>query len=308
MSNDNLDATTKIKRKVKAHLPKDWLADIRILYRISIETIKGILRAGWVVNLAIISTMAVALTVFGVLLRSSFSLSAITDSIGKSVEISVYLKNSANVQKSVEQIKKIEHVKNVKIITKEQAWNTMKMKFTVADVDNPLPNTLHVRVDNPNNIEEISKIINKYETVESINYARDIAKKIQIIVNVVHAVIIIVALISALFTITIINNTIHLVIQSRKVEIEIMRLMGVSNWYIKTPLIFQGAIYGFLGTVIATFFLYLVHNMWLSQLHEFLSIPMPEFALNIVIFTMFIVAIGFGSAGSFLSIKKYLSV
>ena len=160
----------------------------------------------------------------------------------------------------------------------------------------------------PQNIEEVSQVINKMNVVESINYARDLAKKIQVIVNIVHTMIIVVALVSALFTITIINNTIHLVIQSRKEEIEIMRLMGVSKWYIKTPLIFQGAIYGFLGTIIAIFPLNMFQSGFLMSVHEFFGIPQSIFALNFVILIMFIMAIGFGSIGSFLSIKKYLSV
>ena len=296
----------KIKRKVKSHLPKDWLADVRILYRMSIETIKGISRTGWV-NLAIISTMAVALTVFGVLLRASMSLSAFTDSLGNSLELSVYLKDDVDVHSAANQIANLEHVGGVKIITKDQAWANMKLQYEVADIDNPLPNTLHVKVDSPQNIDTVSEVVNGLDSVENINYAKDIAKKIQIIVNVVHTMIVIVGLVSALFTITIINNTIHLVIQSRKEEIEIMRLMGVSNSYIKTPLIFQGAIYGFLGTLIAIIPLNAFQNT-LLKVHDFFVIPSPALALNFVIFIMFIMAIGFGSIGSFMSIKKYMSV
>lgn len=73
----------------------------------------------------------------------------------------------------------------------------------------------------------------------------------QVLTNVVNTTMVFVIIISAALTITIINNTIQLVIQSRKEEIEIMRLMGVSNWYIKTPLIMQGAFYGFVSSVIA---------------------------------------------------------
>ena len=80
---------------------------------------------------------------------------------------------------------------------------------------------------------------------------KNLQKKIQFLTHVVNTTMIFVILISAALTITIINNTIQLVIQSRKEEIEIMRLMGVSNWYIKTPLIMQGAFYGFISSIIA---------------------------------------------------------
>ncbi len=305
MSNEN-NTQSKIKRKVKSHIPKDWLSELRIIYRISLETIKGIMRTGWV-NVAIITTMAVALTVFGVLFRASLSLSTITDAFGGSLEVSVYLKDGKNPTEAADSIKKMTHVKNVKLITKEHAWKKMKLEFDVADVDNPLPNTLHVKVDNPDNINTVSQNMSRLPFVESTNYAKDIAKKIQIIVSVVHTMIIIVGLVSALFTITIINNTIHLVIQSRKEEIEIMRLMGVSNWYIKTPLVLQGAIYGFLGSIIALIPLNAFQNA-LLKVHEFFIVASPPLAMNVVILIMFIMSIGFGAIGSFLSIKKYLQV
>lgn len=301
-------STNTIKRKVKAHLPKDWLADLRILYRMTIETLKEIGRTGFIVNLAIISTMTVALTIFGSLLSSSWSLKSITDTIGNSVELSVYLKDSVAVDNAVASIKKVEHVDSIKVITKDAAWKSMKMQYQVADIDNPLPNTLHVKIDDPQNIEEVSNVINKMNIVESINYAKDLAKKIQMAVTVLHTMIVVVALVSALFTITIINNTIHLVIQSRKEEIEIMRLMGVSNWYIKTPLIFQGAIYGFLGTLIAIIPLNMFQTGILEKINSFCGVQTSIFALNFVILIMFIMAIGFGSIGSLMSIKKYLSV
>ena len=110
-----------------------------------------------------------------------------------------------------------------------------------------------------------------------------------------------------MLTIIIINCTIQLVIQSRKDEIEIMRLMGVSNWYIKIPLILQGAIYGFLGAIISLIPLNTVQNA-LLKLHNFLNVASSDFAMNIVVFCLFVMAIFFSAGGSMLSIKKHLQV
>ena len=86
-----------------------------------------------------------------------------------------------------------------------------------------------------------------------------------------------------------------------------MRLMGVSNWYIKIPLILQGAVYGFLGAIISLIPLNTVQN-WLLKLHTFLTVQPSEFAMNIVVFTIFVMAIFFSASGSLLSIKKHLRV
>ena len=302
------DESTKaiIKKKVKAHIPKDWLKELRIVYRIGLETIYGIKRTGWI-NIAIITTMAAILTIFGSLIRITLSITYYLLELGSVLEISVYLKESANTDSVTQEIRGLEHVERVKIIPKEKSWADMQREIEVPDMENPLPDTLHVKVDKPENINDVFNKIKTYSGVEDLNYAQDIAKKMQMFNNVVHSITLIVVVLVAILTITIINNTIQLVIQSRKEEIEIMRLMGVSNWYIKIPLILQGAIYGFLGALISLFPLDAVNN-GLLKVHEFFVVASPVLANNTVILVLFIIAVGFGAGGSMLSIKKHLQV
>lgn len=296
----------EIKKTVKKHIPKDWLTELRIVYRIMMETLSDMQRTG-IVNLVIITTMAAILTIFGALFRTTLSVSAIAHEMGNVLEISVYLKHSADPHVVSRRIKKIEHVQRVKLIPKERSWGDLRREIDLPDVDNPLPDTLHVKVDKPENINTVFAQIKKLPGVDDMSYAQELAKKIQFLNQVVNTTTAFVVLIVAALTITIINNTIQLVIQSRKEEIEIMRLMGVSNWYIKIPLIVQGALYGFLGSIVALIPLSFVQNM-LINVHKFFLIPTPAFAENIVVFTMFFMAILFGASGSFLSIKKHLQV
>ena len=295
-----------IKKKVKAHIPKDWLKELIIVYRISLETIYGIKRTG-LINLAIITTMAAILTIFGSLFRFTISLNSFVHELGNALEISVYIKTDAKTESVAQEIRGLEHVERVKIIPKEKSWADLKREFDVPNMENPLPDTLHVKVDKPENITIVFNKIKTYSGVEDLNYAQDIAKKMQMFNNVVHTITVLVVILTAVLTITIINNTIQLVIQSRKEEIEIMRLMGVSNWYIKIPLILQGAIYGFLGALISLLPLNAVHN-GLLKVHEFFMVPAPVLANNTVILVLFIIAVGFGAGGSLLSIKKHLQV
>ena len=295
-----------IKKKVKKHIPKDWLTELRIVYRIMMETFNDIKRTG-IVNLVIVTTIAAILTIFGALFRTTLSVSAFAHELGNVLEISVYLKPNADSVAVSRRIKKIEHVQKVKVIPREKSWNELKREIDIPDIDNPLPDTLHVKVDKPENINYVFGKIKTLSVVSDMSYAQELAKKIQFLNQIVNTTTIFVVIIVAILTITIINNTIQLVIQSRKDEIEIMRLMGVSNWYIKIPLIMQGALYGFLGAAFALIPLNIVQNM-LNNVHKFFLIPTPLFAGNIVIITMFFLGILFGAGGSFLSIKKHLQV
>lgn len=296
----------QLKKQVKKHIPKDWLCDLRIAYRIVMEAVNDIKRTG-IINLVIITTMAAILTMFGILFRFTLSLSSFAHELGNVLEISVYLRNNAQVSVVKDRVKEIKHVTNVKLIPKDESWKGLKDELGLQNIANPLPDTLRVRVDKPQNINEVFNQIKPISGVEDMSYAKELAKKIQLVTHVVNTTMVFVILISAALTITIINNTIQLVIQSRKEEIEIMRLMGVSNWYIKTPLIMQGAFYGFVSSIIAVLPLNWVQGC-LVGMHKFFLVPMPAYAQNIVIITLLLIGTAFGAGGSFLSIKKHLQV
>ena len=300
------DQKLKIKKQVKKHIPKDWLCELRILYRLSMETFYDIKRTG-IVNLVIITTMAAILTIFGSFFRTAMSISAFAHELGNVLEISVYLKSGTDTNIAKNRIKEFEHVESVKIIPKDVSWQNLRREMNLPDISNPLPDTLHVKVDKPENISTVFKNIKKLNSVEDMSYAQELAKKIQTLNHVVNTITVLVIIIMGILTITIINNTIQLVIQSRKDEIEIMRLMGVSNWYIRFPLIMQGAFYGFTGAVVAIIPLNFVQN-GLNNMHQFFIVRSPLYAQSIVIFTMFMMAILFGAGGSFLCIKKHLQV
>lgn len=296
----------KIKKKVKKHIPKDWLCELRILYRLTMETFFDIKRTG-IVNIVIITTMAAILTIFGSFFRSAMSISSFAHELGNVLEISVYLKNNADANTVKKRIKEFEHVEGVRIIAKEASWSNLKREMNLPEVENPLPDTLHVKVDKPQNIDEVFANVKKLSSVEDMSYAQELAKRIQTLNHVVNTITVFVVIIMAILTITIINNTIQLVIQSRKDEIEIMRLMGVSNWYIRFPLIMQGAFYGFMGSILALIPLNFVEN-GLVNMHQFFMVPTPLYAQNVVIIIMFAMGTLFGAGGSFLCIKKHLQV
>ena len=295
-----------LRSNVKKHIPKDWLCELRILYRLGKETLGDIIRTGWV-NLVIITTMAAILTIFGACFRTALSISTFAKELGSALEISVYLKDSVDAKGVKQEIQQIKHVERISIIPKAESWAKLRTEMSLPNIDNPLPDTLHVKVDQPENLQPVFDKIRAIPSVEDMSYAKDLASKIELVNHVVKTITIVVIGIMALLTITIINNTIQLVIQSRKEEIEIMRLMGVSNWYIRFPFIMQGAFYGFTGSLLAMLPLGYVQN-GLADMHKFFMIPSPSNAQNIVLIVMFSMSILFGAVGSYWCIKKHLQV
>lgn len=295
-----------LKTNVKKHIPKDWLCELRILYRLGIQTFNDIKRTGWV-NLVIITTMAAILMIFAACFRTALSISSFSKALGNSLEISVYVKNNIEASEVKNEISMIEHVKEITIKPKDESWLKLKTEMSLPEIDNPLPDTLRVKVDNPENLQSVFDDIKQIKSVEDMSYAKDLAVKMELVNHVVKTITLVVIIIMGLLTVTIINNTIQLVIQSRKEEIEIMRLMGVSNWYIRFPFIMQGAFYGFTGSLLALIPLDYIEN-GLINVHKFFMIPSPTHALNFVVLTMFTMSILFGAVGSYRCIKKHLQV
>ncbi len=295
-----------LKTNVKKHIPKDWLCELRILFRLGVQTISDIKRTG-LVNIVIITTMAAILMIFGACFRTALSISSFSKELGSALEISVYLKSTSDMKEAKSEISRFEHVEEITAIPKAVSWDKLRNEMKLPNIDNPLPDTLHVKVDNPENLEAVFDNIKSIKSVEDMSYAKDLATKIELVNHVVKTITIIVIIIMGLLTVTIINNTIQLVIQSRKEEIEIMRLMGVNNWYIRFPFIMQGAFYGFMGSFIATFPLNYIQN-GLVNVHKFFMVPSPPYAQNLVILVMFTMSILFGAIGSFWCIKKHLQV
>ena len=283
------ETKARIKRKVKSHLPKDWITELRITYRIFMETWYGIKRAGWI-NIVIITTMAAILLIFGAMCSGAISATSFTKQLGNVLEISVYLKNGTDIESAQKKLSEIEHVQHTKVKTKEAAWAQMQKEMEVTDMVNPLPDTIHLKVDKPINIPIVYSEAKKMEFVGDLSYSKDIAERLQMLNKIIQMAMLVVILVVIMLTIAIINNTIHLVIESRKDEIEIMRLMGVSNWYIKIPLVMQGAFYGFAGALLAMVPMNIV-EVWLTNVHTFFKVSQSPIAVNIVSFSMFIIAI-----------------
>lgn len=303
---DISEAKAKIKRKVKSHLPKDWITELRITYRIFMETWYGIKRTGWI-NIVIITTMAAILLIFGAMCSGAISATSFTKQLGNVLEISVYLKNGTDIETAQKKLGEIEHVQKTSVKTKEAAWAQMQKDMDVTDMANPLPDTIHLKVDKPVNIQVVYSEAKKLDFVDDLSYSKDIAERLQMLNKIIQMAMLVVILVVIMLTIAVINNTIHLVIESRKDEIEIMRLMGVSNWYIKIPLVMQGAFYGFTGALLAMVPMNIV-EVWLVNIHSFFKVAQSPIAVNIVSFSMFLIAIGCSAGGSVMSIKKHLKV
>jgi cell division transport system permease protein len=226
--------------------------------RVATETGLGLKRSGWS-SWLVICILAIALTIFGGILQFTMTLKNIVNSWGSQLEISAYIKDGADPREVAKTISKMTEVKMVEIVPKQVAWEEMQTVFKVAALDNPLPNTLHIHVNDAENVEPTAKKLKKLNGVEHLRYPLKVARNINRFRTFLEAAGIVITAALSGATLMVIGSTVQLVIQARQKEIEILSLMGVSPWFIKGPLVLQGATYGAAAAALAIGVIFGVH-------------------------------------------------
>lgn len=289
--------------------------NIRMGYRMFYETMQDIWRGGWS-NWVVISILTSVLVIFGFVLQVSFGLNLIGQKLSDQLEFSVYLSNDVDVKEFAVNIGKMPYVKRVEVVDKDVAWHEFKKNFSIAeDFQNPLPNTVHVRVHKPEYLKSTIVSVRTLPGVIDINYAPGVLGFINKLKTFLQIIGLVITILLASVTIVITGNTIGLVIHSRQNEIEVLRLMGVEDWYIKGPLILQGVFYAIVAATLAILpLLTLQTYLWETAqnlIGSVLPTGLPDFYLsNLVQIYLVLLVIGImvSGTGCIWSTKKYLKI
>lgn len=288
---------------------------LRIMYRMLYETFLDIWRGGWS-NYVVISILTAVLAIFGFVLQLTFGLNYVGQKLNDQLEFSVYLSDEVDLAEFALQIKKIPHIRRIEVVEKDVAWHEFRRNFNVdEDFNNPLPNTVHIRVAGTEYLKPAIMRVRDLNGVIDINYAPGVLGFINKLKTMLHVIGFLLIVLLGFVTVVITGNTIQLVIHSRHKEIEVLRLMGVDDWYIKAPLIFQGIFYAVLGATFSLLPLALIKKL-LSEMAQnliggIMPIGLPEYyfgnTLQIYLILLIVGIIVTGS-GCLWSTRKYLKI
>ena len=186
-------------------------------------------------------------------LTKSLSIVAFVDS-GSSNEEIERIKNEIS---SIENVKTDEIIykdrKTVKEETLEKAEKGSTIYTIVStweDDNNPLQPEFIIYVKDAKKLEKTADDISNIDKVKSVKYAKEVNKQMTPVIDIVQKISIIIIIGLIVVTVFLIGNTIKLTIYARSEEIEIMRLVGISNTVIRLPFVIEGTILGFLGSII----------------------------------------------------------
>lgn len=295
----------------------------RMLGRSFRDAFKSVIR-NFSLSLASISCITITLIIVAIAIMASFNINNFTEEIEKDLTIVVFLDRDVTADdiKSVKQeLNKISNVDKITFTSKEEVKKQMQEESDVfakvlddyKDGDSPLKDTYKVKVKNIENIKETADKIKTIDSVSVVRYGEGMVEKLvsafESIKNVTYGVVI--ALI--IVTVFLIVNTIKLTISARKREIGIMRLVGASNFTIKTPFIIEGMILGVLGSIVPIIFTTYGYMAFYKHFDGYLFSKLivlikPEPFIYTTSLMVIIIGILVGMIGSASAVKKYLKI
>lgn len=274
--------------------------------------------------------MTITLIILSVLSLLFVITSSSVHTIQERVDISAYFKNGlAESQIFVvrDQLKQDQRIAEVRYVSADEALaqfkETHKNDELISDAvkelnENPLPATLQIKAKNLEDYPAIADTLNsdKYKSsIEKVNFEDNrvlISRLNNLLKFIITFGIILIAVFSSI-AVLVIFNTITLTIYNRREEVEIMRLVGATNWYIRGPFIVEALIYSLLATIITSALLFPVYSGLLPKISHYLTSSGYSFDGNLGLFAALVIAqlaIAFvlSTISSLLAMRRYLRV
>lgn len=286
------------------------------------EGVKNLNRNGWM-TFASVSAVTITLLILGAFLVLALNVNHIAQNVEKQVEIRVFLDVTADkaVIDSVEQkIDQLPKVESVKYVSKEEGLKLLRDRLGEKsylldglEQENPLPDTLVVKTTQPQDTAETAKEIKEFQHVTNVNYGEGTVEKLFAATSTVRNVGIVFIVGLAFTAMFLIANTIKLTIVARRREIEIMKLVGATNWFIRWPFFVEGLLMGISGAILPILILGVSYYYLLEVLHTNLAASLfdllPLFPLAYQVAGI-LLAIGafIGIWGSMVSVRRFLRV
>lgn len=295
--------------------------------KMKLRTTKYVVKEGFVnayrnalMSLASVGVVTVSLFVFGFFYVITANLNYNTSALKDQPEMQLFCipeLDESQVGQIEELIKADIRIKSYQKVTKEEAFvkasEMLGNKSSLLEglSEDFLPVSFIIKLQNADECEAIVNRFNRIQGIENVRYSQ---KSIDFIKRVIHWVqigsifIIIMLMVISLF---IISNTIKLTVFARRREINIMKYIGATDWFIRWPFVFEGIIIGVIGGILSYFLVGLFYSILVSKFAEGINMiklmKLSQISLSLIA-AFLIMGSLVGSLGSVISIRKYLRV
>ena len=294
---------------------------IRTFFRHLLESLKSLKRNGWM-TVASATAVAISLTLLGIFLALIMNATKLAEDIENNVDISVLVDigtNQEDIDKLKKELEDLPNVKSVEFSSKDEELKkleeSMGSVWSMFEGDsNPLYDNFIVKAKNPQTIKKVAKQAAKLKNVHRADYGGLVSDKILKITKGMRTWGLGAAVLLVFVAVFLISNTIRITIMSRQREIQIMRLVGAKNGYIRWPFFLEGAWIGVIGSILPCLIIFVGYKAAyrvLSQpqiLGASYRLLTPEtFSIQIMLLLV-VIGILIGALGSVISMRRFLKI
>ncbi len=273
-------------------------------------------------SFAALATVLVTMLVLGVFIPIVQATNGAANSVRSRVLVDVYMKTGATPADDVrvqKEILALPHVKSVQFESKQQAYTQQSKSDPQAYAllaSNPLPDTFHVIPDNPSNVLAVHSALTPPGSgsidpmIQSVSNKKNDTKKILEVTNLVTITAAALTVLLTIASILLIANTIRLSLYSRRREVEVMKLVGATDWFIRWPFVIEGTIVGAVGALLAIAVLAITKVALLDPLaNDWTLIAAPRtIAFSALVAVLLVAGVFVSALGSGLSLRRFLRV
>lgn len=291
-------------------------------------------RRNWTTVLGAVVTIFLSLFIIGVFVLGSALINNMIGTVENEVTIQAFLSDDATddqVSAYADKVRGWDNVESVEIRSKEEALEQYQTQMsnrnasdaiTALDGENPLPASLVIKLDDPQQVEATAtKIVDDSQFAQicdskdnpssDVNYGRETVEKLFSVTSYIRIGAVVLVALLTFVAFVFINNTIRLAISARRREIGIMRLVGASNGFIRGPFILEGTLEAILGALLAIGVLVAGVNAVLPELAnsmQFLSFAIPTQTMVATAGALLALGVLIGLFGSAIAMRRYLKV
>jgi len=290
------------------------------------ESIRS-LRRNAVPSFAAMASVLVTMLVLGVFIPMVQATTGAANDVRGKVLVNVFMKTSAT-DADVERVRRTlaedtRHVGNVQYVSKAEAYAKEKKQNPDAYEllgSNPLPDTFRLTPTSPDRADDLRDVLapvtpSGERTVvdPAIDEVKDRREETGKILSATHVVKLSMALLATLLvlaSILLISNTIRLSLFARRREVEVMKLVGATDWFIRWPFVIEGIVVGAIGGLVAILLLFFGKVAFIEPLkQDFSLIAAPEtINFGVLVVVLLLASVAVSAAGSGLSLRRFLRV
>ena len=236
--------------------------------------------------------------------------------------VSAYLEDTTTYEQAETMILQLSGMKEVKeayYLDKDTAMEQWKAQEWQENaylldglVENPLPNSIEVKVTALEDADEVAKVLGTFDGISRVKYYQETVDKLVKITDSLKVGMLVIMAFLVIVSVVVVSNTVKLTVFARQREIEIMKYVGATNWFIRGPFLTEGIIIGLISAGVSVGITALIYSKAIDMLSLDLSlllgnpmVPVGFMTFNLV-FIFIALGVSIGACGSIISMRRFL--